>query len=167
MIDNNKNFNNMTWGQLPLEFRQYMFSYYKDCRESCTNVIRMASDILWNWLFILNSGGLLSVITIFSSSKDQHKLMALCFNMGLCFVCGLFCIYIAVQLEHYRFTKKSNLLDKSFASFQDGKCTLQEFLNNINETAVSTWLITICEIASFIFFVFGLIFGFTIEVNYL
>jgi hypothetical protein len=154
---------NKKWDQLITEEKENIVFHYRENGKFQTAVVSKMSDILFNWLFILNSGGLLSIVTIFASSNNKLNLIILCLLVGSCFIVGLLLISLAALLEHYRHKKNGELLDQMFDSIQNGEITVGNYLANISKFKIPAWLIALFQTLSFLFFCGGITIGFYLE----
>src|SRR5579872_5901405 len=124
MISSNGEEHSRRWNDLNRDQQIDLRSAYREHGKYFTNITRSMSDTIVNWLFILNSGGLLSVVTIFASSNNKQNLVKLSWHMGLCFALGIMFIFFASQLEHYRFNKKGKDLDNNFDLLRTNNITI-------------------------------------------
>lgn len=148
---------------LSMDEKNNLYSIYQAYGEHFTSITRAMSDILFNWLFILNTGGLVAVITIFTSACDNLSLNKL-FFMALCFLLGLVFIYIAARFEKTRFEKKIQALDNNYDLLKADQITVGSYCERISEETCPYYgyIISFIEILSFISFLGGATQGFFI-----
>ncbi len=159
--------NTKKWNDLSQDLISNLYETYSGHGKYFGSISRAMSDILFNWLFILNSGGLIGVVTIFASA-NKSALIDLSPRMAFWFALGLFLIYIAAQFEKRRFDKKGKALDDAFDLLKIGSITVGEYSRRISsDTFPWGWLITTIEIFSFISFLLGVLIGFSFNNTWL
>lgn len=146
------------WSQLSPDEKMELVNYYRLNGKFYTTIVSSISDILFKWVFILNAGGLIAVTTILASAFPSHnqKIIQHCQWMGISFAVGLILIYIAVQIEHWRFSKKGSELDNLFDDFQKSELTVGKFYDKTSVETGYGRLVTIFESLSFGVFCIGL-----------
>lgn len=162
MLNNDANSEPKQWSQLSSEGKKSLYAVYQECGRYYTDIICSLSDKIFNLLFVLNSGGLIGIITILSSFIDKpnhQKLLTLCTWLGTFFFIGLIFIIIAIILEHYRFSKKGELLNKNFNLLQTDKMTVIDFQKNLSLETISQNTVWFFELLSIFMFTLGLLKG--------
>ena len=133
---------------------------------------RALSDLVYNWLFILNSGGLVSVVTMLTTgyAKSNHisviwMHISLIAWMGVSFIAGILFIFSASQLSRWQTDKRGELLDRNFTLLTSGTMTVGAYENAIYaEIFPCELLMNFVELLSIFCFVIGFILGFKILV---
>ncbi|HVY53954.1 MAG TPA: hypothetical protein VHA13_05485 [Gammaproteobacteria bacterium] len=156
--------NNEKWSDLPESDKKEIVWSYRSHGDYFNNKSRTISDLLYNWLFILNSGGLVSLVTLLTSKFKECKAFKLgMMHMGISFIAGLILIYIATKLSKWQTHKKGENLDKDFLLLTNDQISLAEFEKRIySDIFPRDFLITIIEFLSLTVFIIGLVKGFKI-----
>jgi len=156
--------NNEKWNTLSESDKNEIILSYRSHGNYFNNKSRTLSDLLYNWLFILNSGGLVSVVTLITSKCTEFKssILAMMF-MGISFIAGLILIYIATKFSKWQTNKKGGNLDKDFLLLTKGQIGPAEFeKRTYSDIFPCDFLITFIEFLSLASFILGLIIGFKI-----
>ncbi len=154
------NIDDRKWEKLSSSEKTELVNYYRLNGKFYTTIVSAMSDILFKWVFILNSGGLIAVTTILASAfpnkNQQIMIIQYCLRMGVSFVVGLILIYIAVQIEHWRFRKKGSELDNLFDDLQNSKLTVEMFYIKTSDKVGYGRIVTLFELLGFYAFCTGL-----------
>lgn len=116
------------------EHRFEVIRIYRGYGEHYTSVVNRMSNMLFNWAFTLNTGGLVATIAFIGATLGLEilsKLAILYIFLILVFCLGILFTCISGILEHKRFLQKGEILDSTFDDFQDNKITGNAFFNTL------------------------------------
>jgi len=166
MSDTNQKTNEKKWSSSTKEEQENIYANYQAQGQYCTEIIKSMADKLFSWFFILNTGGLLGVMTLISATISKHDICSLylVILLGMIFFTGIICSVIAVIYEQHRFIKKGEQLENNFDKLQNDQLTIAEFTKRSFST-YSSKKIWRLEKASFICFSIGFLFSCYIVIN--
>lgn len=149
---------NRNWSSLNTPEQNDINQKYTGHGQYLNTKLQALSDLVFNWLFILNSGGLVSVVTLYTSNCNKADIN----NMFYAFIAGIVLIYIATKLSQLQSYRKGKSLDKVFVELTLNKINIGEYENKIYEEIFPCdLLIFLIEALSLLSFIAGLIIAFS------
>lgn len=151
---------NLMWSDLSDKEREQAFFLYRSHGKYITEILRTASDTIWNWYFYLNSGGLIGSITLLSFKPDDIFFVSMCSILTILFLLGVVSIIYAVHLEKIRFMKHGNMQDQLITNLQRENIGIKDFYDGLDsKTEIPENKIARFEKLSLYFFISGPIVG--------
>ncbi len=151
----NKNAKNSAIAQ---DERDQIAEIVSDNKASDLDTVNSYSSMLYQWYFILNSGGLIGTITLLSFKLGKFYI-PLCASLLIIFFLGIVSIVAANILEAKWFKKSASKIDENYNLFTTDQITKKELFELMDEDVQSYKWITICEWLSPALFSFGFITG--------
>ncbi|STX84922.1 Uncharacterised protein [Legionella donaldsonii] len=122
-----------TFDKLDPFYQSQLHQIYKGISEYYTKNIKSSHNLIINWLFLLNTGSIVGVISLISSDRTNLKTL---YPSLFLWCLGIICIFISVKLHRHKSTVNARRLDMFFEELQDLKISGSTFLKKIYE---ETW----------------------------
>ncbi|KTD31266.1 hypothetical protein [Legionella maceachernii] len=134
---------------------QEIVNLYRGFAQYYQKISQESNRVIVNWLFVLNTGGLIFVIPLFD--KLTSRMISLL--VAVPFLIGIALIYWSIASEKSKFEKMSNKLEKIFIDFNNEKITARYFIEQAYSLR-GTRIPSYTEFCSLIFWIIGAMLGF-------
>jgi len=109
------------------ECRYQIASTYNGYGKYYTKICNEMAGKLFNWLFILNTGGFSVSLHTYNSNKSLTSIFYLLVIFGF----GILFTYLSVVFEQRKFDKKGAKLENRYKDFQSDKIIGSQFLDDL------------------------------------
>jgi hypothetical protein len=143
----------------PILIEQIIY-FYRGHGQYITEICRTMSDILFNWAFYLNGGGLIAIAAFVGTIEKISfcKLISILFLLFL-FAAGTIFIIVAAHYEQKRFAEKGKVLEEAFGKFQNNEITAQSFFSSAHHRTKYDYWAPCLEKLSFVCGCSGILLG--------
>ncbi|HAU1514571.1 TPA: hypothetical protein ACPYPK_001023 [Legionella pneumophila] len=114
-----------------------MNKYYQGVTQYYGKIAQESNKILINWIFALNTGGLVILIPfIFKFSGCR---LAISIFAALTYLLGIISIYFSILLERNKFNSLAENSEKKYKAYQNNKITGREYIESIQNPPKNQW----------------------------
>jgi len=125
----------------------------KSFRAYNTNMVNLSSNLIFSWLFILNSGGLLALSSLFRKTPS-----CISWIIFLSFFLGVILVVLAIVCQWYRFSSIVKKIDVNVIEFRESNRSSASLLKSKYENKGFEGAVNILNIFSGILFIVGVFF---------
>jgi len=119
-------------------------------RDGNVSLVNSSSHLIFNWLFILNSGGLVALGGLFEKS---NKLIS---NVSAwIFLAGLISVLIAISAQWLRFHLIVKKIDLNTSKLRRSEASIIALSYEKYDCKILEWTVNIFNIVSALFFIYG------------
>jgi len=155
MSDNKKTFQKLAGELSQREFNE-VFRIYQGHSKHAVGIYTKNNEILINWLFILNTGGIISVLSNLKINSLMFSFIL--FGSLIFFILAVIALFISLNVEKNKFETKGAWIDEMFETFQNGEITAEHFFDELANWKGTQWPWYL-EIISLACFAIGVILG--------
>lgn len=148
------------WSEMNPGEREHLDDLVRSVEKMDYKISHKYNKLLYNWLFLINAGGLVGALILLNLFKNTKSGIVLCAIMAILFAVGIIGIILAAKIEMTQFKLDGKTTSEIFHAFKQNNMTTSDFKLKLQPDSLSVSFVSKLEILSFVVFFLGIIIAF-------